>query len=152
MLGSVFTKLHALGVPAKATVLGVALALGAAGAVAYANEYTEPEQTVLDDGTDGGTEGSGTEGSDTEGSDTEGSGTEGSGTEEPTDTDGPRGHQPKPWLPESAQFGQWVASQARNGGVDGQEVSQAARARNELRKAERENGDTRRERVRSAQD
>jgi hypothetical protein len=35
-------------------------------------------------------------------------------------------------------FGQWVSTQAREGGVDGQEISAAAHARNEARKAARE--------------
>jgi hypothetical protein len=35
-------------------------------------------------------------------------------------------------------FGQWVSAQAKEGGVDGQEISAAARARNEARQAARE--------------
>jgi hypothetical protein len=35
-------------------------------------------------------------------------------------------------------FGKWVSAQAKEGGVDGQEISAAAHARNEARKAARE--------------
>ena len=55
-------------------------------------------------------------------------------SEVPEATEAPR---PSPTdLPSAAAFGQSVAADARDGGVDGQEISERAHERNDLRKAD----------------
>jgi hypothetical protein len=55
-------------------------------------------------------------------------------SESPEATEAPR---PAPTdLPSAAAFGQSVAADARDGGVDGQEISERAHERNDLRKAD----------------
>lgn len=127
LVAAAVAKLGALSLPAKATGLGIAVALGATGGVAaYAADAdgTEPEvvdvteaeptaDPVADDADD----------TDVRDGD--------EGAEDGTDD----GDAPERDLPEAAQFGQSVAADARDGGVDGQEIRERAHDRNEARRA-----------------
>jgi hypothetical protein len=131
-------KLAALTLPAKAASLGVAVALGAAGGVAaHATDTpidtdTQTEVAVtVDGGADDAAEELETDDTD-DTDDTE-------STEESTDDEGApsQTHQ----LPEAAEFGQSVAVDARDGGVVGAEVAEAARVRAQVRVEEHVQGE-----------
>jgi hypothetical protein len=134
-------KLAALTLPAKAASLGVAVALGAAGGVAaHATDTptdtdTQTEVAVtVDGGADAAAEELETDSTDgTEGTDDTES------TEESTDDEGALSHTHQ--LPEAAEFGQSVAVDARDGGVVGAEVAEAARVRAQVRVEEHVQGE-----------
>ncbi len=130
LIAAAVAKLTALSLPAKATGLGIAVALGATGGVAaYAADAPETEPDVVDvteaeppaaDPVD-----------DADDADDTGDVDDVDGDEDGTDD----GDAPERDLPDAAQFGQSVAADARDGGVDGQEISERAHDRNEARRA-----------------
>jgi hypothetical protein len=129
VLVTALAKLAALSVPAKAASVGIAVALGAAGGVvAHATDTptdtdTQTEVAVTVDGaTDDAVEEPDVEGTD-EGTDEEGA---------PSET-----HQ----LPAASDFGQWVAADARDGGVVGAEIAEAARVQAQIRQEEHAQGE-----------
>ncbi|HWS58920.1 MAG TPA: hypothetical protein VN257_10295 [Actinotalea sp.] len=145
-LAAALTKLTGLSVGARAA-LGLAVAVGVIGAgPAMAAQLDEVDDTagivivetgdMLDDeateptDTDEPTDGEDTDGEDTDGEDVDGE-----------DVDGDAGEDveaPPADLPEAAAFGQAVAADARDGGVDGQEISAMAHERNAARRAAEE--------------
>lgn len=139
VLAGVLAHLAALSVPAKAA-LGVGVALGAVAAVPVVEEVTADEVVV-----DAGSGASGTGAVDDGGQDVGDTPEDGlladdvpaepeadvapDGVDEP-DEDGKD-------LPAASDFGQSVAADARDGGVDGQEIRARAHERNAQRAAER---------------
>ncbi|MDM7855138.1 hypothetical protein [Cellulomonas alba] len=133
-LAAVLAKLAGLSLPAKAA--GVAVAIGVIGGVpAAAHAVGTPHVRVAVDETPAPTASS-TDGTSTGARDDEQGDSQGEATEDPasqpTATDAPTaGPTPAPThtLPASAAFGQRVAADARDGGVDGHQISQEARAK-----------------------
>lgn len=130
VLAGVVAKLAALTVPAKASAAGIAVAISVTGGMAVHAVAAEPETPevtdttgdVVDDATDG------TVVDDVADGDVDG---EDDGDAEGTDDGDTKD------LPDAADFGQSVAADARDGGVDGQEISERARERNAERAADR---------------
>lgn len=129
-LAAVLAKFAGLNVAAKAAV-GIAVAAGAVGAaagvpavVAEINGPSSEQVAVADDPTEAPT----AEPTDDPTTDPTADPTS-EPTEDPTaePTDEPSGWQ------DFATFGQWVRTQAREGGVDGQAVAAAAHERNQVR-------------------
>lgn len=131
VLAGVLAHLAALSVPAKAT-LGVGVALGAVAAVPVVEEVTA--QDVVEDGTgvlDPDATGDGTVDAPLADGDAPEPGDDVADDEvDEADEDGRD-------LPAASDFGQSVAADARDGGVDGQEIRARAHERNALRAAER---------------
>jgi hypothetical protein len=124
----------AIGLAASALVLG---GIGVAGAVTGDEADTGSSTVTSDETSETTAPDPSVETSDT--TDTSDPGDEGDAselTEEEPAVEGEVGELPGP----DDNFGQWVSAQAREGGVDGQEISAAAHARNEARKAAREDG------------
>lgn len=109
LAGALLTKVAGLSVAGKAA-LGVAIVAGAAGAVtaapAVAQQFTAPTTAPVPV-------------------------VSASASAEPSEgADAHAAPHPGPTaLPSAAAFGQSVAAQARNGGVDGQQISQEAHAK-----------------------
>ena len=117
---AVLAKLAGLSVAGKATV-GVVIAAGvvgvAASAPAIADQFTGSTTPPLAGITSSADPSESSEATETEKP-------EASETSRPLPTD----------LPSAAAFGQSVAADARDGGVDGQQISQRAHERNDVRK------------------
>lgn len=135
VLATAVAKLTALSVPAKAATLGVAVALGATGGVvAYATDALDDVVEVTDD--------EAPTAEPTEGGDDDVAVVEVTDDAGDPGEDGEVGDTGDKQLPEAAAFGQSVAQDARDGGVDGQEIAARAHERNEERQAARHGEDT----------
>lgn len=109
IIAAVLAKLTAISLPAKATAVGLAVAVGATGGVVAHATVTPPAPNEVPDSTPESLE-------------------VGEDAEAPDDE--------KPTLPEAASFGQSVAEDARDGGVIGPDIAEQARARAEERRAD----------------
>ena len=123
---AVLAKIAGLSAAGKATV-GVVIAAGvvgvAASAPAIADQFTGSATAPVPGVTSSADPSESSEATETEKPET---------TETPEATESSR---PRPTdLPSAAAFGQSVAADARDGGVDGQQISKLAQARNEARK------------------
>jgi hypothetical protein len=129
-LAAVLAKLAGLSLPVKAA--GVAVAIGVIGGVpAAAHAVGTPHVRVAVDETPAPTDSS-TAGTSTGAQDDEQGDATADPTAQPTATDAPTSvpsPAPTHTLPAAAAFGQRVAADARDGGVDGQQISQEARAK-----------------------
>lgn len=134
LVAAAVAKLTALSLPAKATGLGIAVALGATGGVAaYAADQPEADPGVVDV-----TEAEPTidPADDADAPDEDADGVvDGDGDDAAED-----GEAPERDLPAAAEFGQSVAADARDGGVDGQEIRERAHERNAERRAGTQDG------------
>lgn len=134
LMAAAVAKLAALSLPAKATGLGLAVALGATGGVAaYAADADGTETEVVDV-----TEAEPTAdpvADDADDADDPADADAANGDEGTEDGEDPAVEAPGRDLPDAAQFGQSVAADARDGGVDGQEIRERAHDRNEARRA-----------------
>lgn len=135
-LAAVVAKLTGLTTAGK-TAVGLVVAAGAVGAAGGLPAVVEPtpeEPTAVveteqpaDDATDGSSDVEATEPTSDE---------DAEGTAPGDDADGSEDTEKE--LPEAAEFGQSVAEDARDGGVDGQEIAERAHARNAERAAARD--------------
>lgn len=132
-LAVVLAKLSGLGVGAKAAV-GLAVAAGAVGVTAAAPAVADlvDEQVVVADEAATPTE-EATEQPTTEPTTDPTSDPTAVPTEDPTADP----TEPADGWQDAETFGAWVRTQAREGGVDGQEIAAAAQERNQVRAAER---------------
>ena len=133
LIAPAVAKLAALSLPARATGLGLAVALGATGGVAaYAADAPETESDVVDvteaePTTDPGVDDADDLGDAADADDDD-------AADDTADDTADDGDAPERDLPDAAQFGQSVAADARDGGVDGQEIRERAHDRNEARR------------------
>lgn len=141
-VAAVLAKLAGLSAAGKATV-GVVIAAGvvgvAASAPAIADQFTGSDTPPVPGVTSSADPSESADGVETEKPEADATETP-DAQETPDATESSR---PRPTdLPSAAAFGQSVAADARDGGVDGQEISQRAHAKNELRKATAEPAET----------
>ena len=144
LISTAVATLAGLCLPAKATGIGLAVALGATGGVAaVAADQSEadtgvvevadptPEPTADPTAPTGDPAEDGTEDDGAESGEEHDAESGESGEDRESGADGEERE-----LPEAAAFGQSVAADARDGGVDGQEIRERAHERNQERRAD----------------